>query len=61
MRVAVLLWTVCLMLAAGRGEQAVQRRQEPFVPVAAIYRSERSRDAARAAADLEAIRELGFN
>ena len=60
MRVAVLLWTVCLMLAAGRGEQAVQRRQEPFVPVAAIYRSERSRDAARAAADLEAIRELGF-
>ena len=61
MRVAVLLWTVCLMLAAGRGEQAVQRRQEPFVPVAAIYRSERSRDAARAAADLAAIRELGFN
>ena len=49
------------MLAAGRGEQAVQRRQEPFVPVAVIYRSERSRDAARAAADLEAIRELGFN
>ena len=61
MRVAVLLSTVCLMLAAGRGEPAVQRRQEPFVPVAVIYRSERSRDPARAAADLEAIRELGFN
>ena len=61
MRVAVLLWTVCLTLAAGRGEQAVPRRQEPFVPVAVTYRSERTRDPARTAADLEAIRELGFN
>ena len=49
------------MLVVTRGEQAVPRRSEPFVPVAATYASELSRDGARASADLEAIRALGFN
>ena len=60
MKFAILLPAVCLMLAAGRGEQVAQR-QEPFVPVAVTYRSDGSRDRARAAADLATIRELGFN
>ena len=60
MKLAILLPAFCLMLAAGRDEQAVQR-QEPFVPVAVTYRSERPSDRARATADLAAIRELGFN
>ena len=61
MKFAILLPAFCLMLAAGQGEQAAQRRQEPFVPVAVTYGGERSRDSEHASSDLEAIRDLGFN
>ncbi len=60
MKFAILLPTVGLMLVAIRGEQTVPR-PEAFVPVAVTYRSELSRDRARASADLEAIQALGFN
>ena len=52
----------CLLLALLPAAQSpVPRRPEPFVRVGVSYRSELSRDRERAAADLEAIKTLGFN
>ena len=60
MKPAILL-VGCLLLAAFPAAQLAPRRPEPFVPIGVSYPSELSRDRERAAADLDAIRTLGFN
>jgi Beta-galactosidase len=61
MKAAILLSTVCLVLAAMPVVQPIPRQPEPFVRAGVSYPIALSRDRERAAADLEAIYTLGFN
>jgi glycosyl hydrolase family 42 (putative beta-galactosidase) len=61
MKAAILLSTVCLVLAAMPAVQPIERRPEPFVRAGVSYPIALLRDRERAADDLEAIHTLGFN